>query len=263
MNLTLFSVLLLSLIGSCLALGLLWCLAVKLDFFSLIDVAWAYGITLLALTACVVGPGHLQRRILTATLALLWGERLGTHLLQRLRAQYPKEDTRYDELKTTWGTRKKSISFLFFQFQAITLPLFALPFITASFDRSPNFHWNEFAALTLVLIGITGEALADFQLKAFKANPFNRPRVCDIGLWRYSRHPNYFFEWTLWCGFALWAASSPHGLFALLCPVAMLLLLLFVTGIPPSEAQALKSRGDTYRQYQATTSRFIPLPRKR
>ncbi len=116
----------------------------------------------------------------------------------------------------------------------------------------------EVVGLLIFIASVTGEAIADAQLRRFKSSSLNRGKVCQVGLWRYSRHPNYFFEWMIWCGIALMAVQAPMGLFALGCPILMLLLLLFVTGVAPSEAQSLKSRGEAYRTYQRTTSKFVP-----
>jgi len=110
----------------------------------------------------------------------------------------------------------------------------------------------------LWLIAISGEALADAQLAAFKRHAANRGRVCDAGLWRYSRHPNYFFEWLIWMAYAVFAFPSPYGYLALIIPAVMLFFLFKVTGIPATEEQSLRSRGDKYREYQRTTSRFVP-----
>ena len=109
-----------------------------------------------------------------------------------------------------------------------------------------------------------GEALADSQLKSFRMNPANKGKVCDIGLWRWSRHPNYFFEWFGWVSYPVIALSFdyPWGFATLLAPLFMFWILRYVTGVPPLEEQMLKSRGDAYRAYQAQTSVFFPLPPK-
>jgi steroid 5-alpha reductase family enzyme len=121
----------------------------------------------------------------------------------------------------------------------------------------------EITAVGLWLVAIIGETVADRQLAAFRANPDNRGRTCRSGLWAYSRHPNYFFEWLNWCAYALMALPAPYGWAGLASPVIMLFLILKVTGVPPSEEQALASRGDDYRDYQRTTSVFIPWFPKR
>jgi steroid 5-alpha reductase family enzyme len=114
----------------------------------------------------------------------------------------------------------------------------------------------------ILLIGIAGEALADAQLKQFRGRPANKGRVCDVGLWRWSRHPNYFFEWLGWLAYPVIAISPDYfwGWATLPAPVFMYWILVHVTGIPPLEAQMLRSRGERYRDYQSRTSAFFPLP---
>ena len=116
----------------------------------------------------------------------------------------------------------------------------------------------EWAAAVLWLLALAGESLADRQLATFKRDPAKVGRVCDVGLWRYSRHPNYFFEWLVWVAYALFALPAAWGWLSVLSPLLILCLLLRVTGIPLNEAQAVRSKGDAYRRYQAATSAFIP-----
>jgi steroid 5-alpha reductase family enzyme len=109
-----------------------------------------------------------------------------------------------------------------------------------------------------------GEVIADSQLEGFKGAPGNRGKVCEVGLWAYSRHPNYFFEWLMWVGYALVALfSHPWGWVAFLSPLLMLWLVTKVTGIPPTEAQSLRSRGDAFRDYQRRVSPFVPWKSKK
>ena len=119
------------------------------------------------------------------------------------------------------------------------------------------------AAVALWAVAIVGEAAADRQLDRFKRDPANRGRLCDVGLWRYSRHPNYFFEFVIWISYALYAAGSPFGWSGIVSPALILYFLFRVTGIPLTEAQALRSRGEAYRRYQETTSVFVPWFRNR
>jgi steroid 5-alpha reductase family enzyme len=120
----------------------------------------------------------------------------------------------------------------------------------------------EYIGAFIWLVGLVGESTADQQLKTFKGDTNNKGKVCDIGLWGWSRHPNYFFEWTIWIGYATFALASPYGWLALPLPFMMLHFLLNVTGVKATEEQALRSKGEAYAHYQRTVSAFIPLPRK-
>ena len=114
----------------------------------------------------------------------------------------------------------------------------------------------------LWLIGLAGESLADAQLRRFKARPESKGKTCREGLWNYSRHPNYFFEWLIWIGYGILALGAPWGWLGMISPLAILYILTRLTGIPLTEEQAIRSRGDDYRDYQRTTSAFIPWFKK-
>ncbi|MEO5825714.1 MAG: DUF1295 domain-containing protein, partial [Gemmatimonadales bacterium] len=150
----------------------------------------------------------------------------------------------------------------FFELQAVLVAIFSLPFLFASFNPAPALTIIEVAGLGLAAIGVVGETTADLQMQSFKRDAPNRTTVCEVGLWRYSRHPNYFFESLVWWGFFLAALGSPYGWITIVCPLLMLHFLLKVTGIPLTEEYALRSKGDSYREYQRTTSRFVPWFRK-
>jgi steroid 5-alpha reductase family enzyme len=147
--------------------------------------------------------------------------------------------------------------------QAASVVVLAAGFLLACVNPAAELHPLEIAGAVLWLIAISGEAVADAQLAAFKRNSAHKGRVCDVGLWRYSRHPNYFFEWLIWVSFFVFALASPWGWVAILGPASILYLLLRVTGIPMTEEQSIRSRGDAYRRYQQTTSAFVPwFPKK-
>ena len=242
-----------------------WLFARKRDFYSLVDAVWAYGIGLCALLQLSLGSAPLARKPWSAAWAVGWSLRLGTHLSLRLKRHYPQEDARYAEIKRGWVASGASVHarfFLFFQFQALSQIFLSIPFLLLAGDPAPFPRATEVAGGCLAAMGILGEAAADLQLKRFTRDPASRSRVCQVGWWRYSRHPNYFFEWIVWCGFGLLGAGAPGGVWAWLAPSAMLLLLLFVTGVPPAEKSSLRSRGKEYVRYQLTTSKFIPWPRR-
>ena len=153
--------------------------------------------------------------------------------------------------------------FIFLQNQGLgSIPLVFAIFVAARFP-SDALRLQDCLGALILLGGIAGEALSDAQLKRFREDPANNGRVCDVGLWRWSRHPNYFFEWTIWVGYAVFALASPGGWIALAMPALMLHFLINVTGLKATEEQALRTKGERYRTYQARTSGFIPwIPRK-
>lgn len=235
----------------------LWVVARRIRNHGIVDVGWTYLVGGLALAHAGAGAGAGPRRALVAAMFGVWAVRLGTYLL-RDRVLGRPEDGRYAALRQSWGDAADARFFWFYQAQAAAAAGFAIPALFPSMNRSPSIVPLEWAAALLWAMALAGEALADWQLARFKAQPGHRGLTCRAGLWRYSRHPNYFFEWTVWVAFALFSAASPLGTVAVACPLAMLYLLFKVTGIPATEAQAVRSRGEDYRRYQATTSVFVP-----
>ncbi|WP_415908924.1 DUF1295 domain-containing protein [Oleiharenicola sp. Vm1] len=240
------------------AFAALYFLARRLDNYGIVDVAWAYAFAPVAWFYAAAGTGWLPRRVTIAILVTLWAARLGTHLLRRVAGHHPVEDGRYGQLRRDWAGNFAAKMFGFFQLQAVSIVLLAVPFLLPALNPTPAFSALELAGVALWLLALAGEATADAQLAAFKRDPAHRGRVCNVGLWRYSRHPNYFFEWLVWVAYLLFALASPWGWLAAIAPAAILYLLLRVTGIPLTEEQSLRSKGDAYRAYQRTTSAFVP-----
>lgn len=237
-----------------------WAISAKIDNYGLLDVAWSYGVAVLAPIYAIAGPGDDLRKWLAAGVGIAWSLRLGTYILLRVRRHHPQEDVRYQTLRKRWSG--PGMFLLFFELQAIVVVIFSLPFLFASFNASPELALIEVIGLVIAFGSLCGEAIADRQMKAFKSDPANRDKVCQAGLWRYSRHPNYFFESLVWWGFFLFALGSPMGWWTLSCPLLMLYFLLRVTGIPLTEEHAVESKGEAYREYQRTTSAFIPWFRR-
>jgi steroid 5-alpha reductase family enzyme len=235
---------------------LIWAVTEWLENSSLVDAAWSLTILALSLHFAAQPEGFIPRDVLTAALAAFWAIRLSVFIFMRNHGK--GEDPRYADLKTKWGEKRKLKMLQFFWAQGAAAVLFTIPFILTGVNSAHTIHPLEWSGALLVFIAVLGETSADLSLACFKKNPANRGKTCRAGLWNYSRHPNYFFEWLVWVGFALLATPSPLGAFAWLCPAAMLHFLLNVTGIPKTEEQALKSRGEDYREYQKTTSKFIP-----
>jgi steroid 5-alpha reductase family enzyme len=240
----------------------LWLWQVRTHNAGWVDVGWALGLAVMALLAGGLGPAPLERRLLLGLMGGLHGLRLGLYLWRRV-ATEAHEDGRYQAIRAAWKTGTHAKFFAFFQVQALLDVCLGLPFLLAAWNPRPGLHPLEWSAAALWLLAWLGEATADAQLRRFKGRAGSPGLTCREGLWRYSRHPNYFFEWLVWVAYLLLALSAPWGWTALVCPALMLYFLLRVTGIPYTEAQSLRSRPEDYARYQRETSAFIPwIPRK-
>ena len=228
-----------------------------------VDTIWTFSLGLVGVSGAlwpVAGASPNARQWLVAGLVAIWSLRLGVHIA--VRTAGITDDPRYAAFASEWGADSPRRMFVFLQNQGLgSIPLVFAIFVAARFPGDA-LGLQDYLGALILLAGIAGEALADAQLKSFRANPANKGQVCDIGLWRWSRHPNYFFEWFGWLAYPVIALSPNYGwgLATLLAPVFMYWILVYVTGIPPLEAQMLRSRGDRYRDYQSRTSRFFPLP---
>ena len=222
-----------------------------------VDVGWSLGLAVMALLAAGMGPAPLARRLLVGVLGGLHGLRLGLHLWHRV-ATDAHEDGRYQAIRAAWKTHLNLKFFGFFQGQALLAVLLGWPFLLVAWNPAPDLHPLELAGAGVWLVAWLGESLADWQLRRFKTRADQRGKTCRDGLWRYSRHPNYFFEWLVWVAYLLLALPAPWGWSALWVPCLMLFFLLRVTGIPYTEAQSLRSRPEDYARYQRETSAFIP-----
>jgi steroid 5-alpha reductase family enzyme len=221
----------------------------------IVDVVWSFGVGGAAVLAATTGTGALLPRVLLAVLGGLWGLRLGLYLWHRVRGE--PEDGRYANLRKRWGNDQRKW-FAMFQFQALLIALFSLPFLAVA--ANPVAAWNGWfvAGIAAWLASVGGEAIADRQLAKFRSNPANKGKTCRDGLWRYSRHPNYFFEWLHWFAYVLLAIGSPMAWLAWAGPLVMYVFLRWISGIPYTEAQALRTRGEDYARYQRSTPMLFP-----
>ncbi len=240
---------------------LTWLISVRIRNYGLLDAVWSYSVAVLAPLFATFGPGDPLRKWLAAAVGVLWSVRLGTHILRRVLSHHPEEDPRYQTLRDRWPG--PGMFLLFFELQAVIAVIFSLPFLLMAFNPAPGLRAVEIAGLALALVSLAGESLADAQLKRFRSRPDNKGKVCQDGLWAYSRHPNYFFEWMIWVGFFIAALGSPWGWITIVCPILMLYFLLVVTGVKLSEEHSLRSKGEAYREYQRTVSAFVPWFRKK
>ena len=235
----------------------LWFVDRRLHNASIADVGWCVGLVSAVAWYSWSTTGDLERKTLLLSMASLYGARLGLYiLLHRVIGQ--EEDARYQRLRREWGSSEPIRLFAYFQLQAAAVALFSLPFLVLMQNVMPPFSFWELAGLLIWFVAVTGEGFADWQLAQFRSKPRNRDRVCREGLWFYSRHPNYFFEWLHWWVYVVMAVGTSGWLLTWVGPVVMGWALIKVTGIPLAEQQAVRSRGEAYRQYQQTTSAFFP-----
>ena len=223
-----------------------------------VDAVWSFSIGLAGVLLALL-PGYSPRAVVVAALIAIWALRLGAHIARR--SFDGPEDARYTALRVAWGTAFQRRLFWFLQIQAVAAALLVLSMGLAAANPDPVPRVQDVLGIAVLAVAIVGEAVADAQLRRFKADPANRGQVCDAGLWGISRHPNYVFEWLGWFAYPLLAIDPGRfdgAWLALTGPAFMYWLLVHMSGIPLLEQQMLRSRGDLYRAYQARVGAFFP-----
>lgn len=249
----------------CGVMALAWFVAGRTGRSGWIDAIWSYAVgaggVVTSLLPLGSSGGIDARQWLVAGLAALWSLRLGSHIAARtLRGG---DDPRYRQLREEWGGRFRNRLFWFLQIQAAAAFLLVVTILTAAHRPGAGLSYGDLLGIVIFAIALLGEAVADRQLARFSADPKNKGKVCDTGLWAFSRHPNYFFEWLVWVAFAAIAIGDGSYVFgwgALAGPAFMYWLLVHVSGIPPLEAHMLRSRGEAFRAYQRRVNAFWPGP---
>ncbi len=241
-----------------LGMVVLWALQWRWHDAGIVDAGWAFGMTVAAVLIAFQAPGDLWRRVIIAVIAGGWGLRLGLYLLLDRIVGKEREDGRYARMRAAMGRYAQVGFFIFFQVQTGFVLIFALPLYAATCNAAP-LGWLDLVGILIAVAAIAGEIVADRQLARHRADPSNRHVTCRTGLWRYTRHPNYFCEWLHWFSYAFLGIGSPLAWLAASGPVFMGVFLWKITGIPHTEKQALSHRSD-YAEYMRTTSGFIPWP---
>lgn len=229
------------------------------------DAFWSFGLGAAGVLAALLPAGGeaSDRQWLVAGLAAAWGLRLGWHIARR--SLSGEEDARYARLRQDWAPHFQRRLFAFLQLQAAAAAVLVLAILLAARTRSEALNVQDAAGALVLLIGVAGAAVADRQLAAFKADPSTtRDQVCDRGLWAWSRHPNYFFEWVGWCAWPVMAIDltfqNPWGLLSLTAPLYIWWLLTRVSGIPPLEEHMRRSRPEAFERYAKRVPAFFPRP---
>jgi steroid 5-alpha reductase family enzyme len=232
------------------------------------DAFWTFGVglagALFALAHLPDRGGPSARALLVSALVALWAARLCAHIVRRTLTG--PDDARYAKLRKDWGKDAPRRMFWFLQAQALFGLLMAATVFAAAANPRPGLDLRDAIGALVMITAITGEAIADRTLARFARDPRNRGKVCDVGLWRWSRHPNYFFEWLGWVAYPIiaidFSGAYPWGFASLIGPAVMYWLLVHVSGIPPLEEHMLASRGEAFRAYRDRTSAFFPWPPK-
>jgi steroid 5-alpha reductase family enzyme len=255
-------------IGLSIVMSLAWLLQRRTGQSGWIDATWSFAIgaagTALAL-APIGGEPPGARQYLVAAFSLAGAVRLGVHIVAR--SLNAGEDPRYHALAVEWGADFPRFLFWFLQIQAACAFLLSLAVFLAARNPAPFPVVTDFAGALVLIVAILGEAWSDATLARFRATRGPGRSVCMDGPWAWSRHPNYFFQWLSWVGFALIAVDIsghwPQGRLALLAPAFIYWLLVHVSGVPPLETHMLASRGAAFRAYQSRVNVFFPGPRRR
>jgi steroid 5-alpha reductase family enzyme len=230
----------------------LWLIAEKKREADICDFGWVLVVAFSSIATAINFP--FDRVVILMLLVLLWGFRLGRVIL--LRSWTAGEDKRYLAIREKVGSHASKVFFGLFQLQVVFALIITLSFISVGTKFSADIEASDILGIAVFIIGILGETIADRQLAQFKRSDQSKG-VCKVGLWRYSRHPNYFFEWIIWCSLPILAWGSNLYVLSFAAPLLMLYLLLFVTGVPPAEASSINSRGEKFKTYQKETSAFF------
>lgn len=242
-----------------LVMVVLWVISTRIEDVSIVDIAWGADGALIAVVTFFLAQGSLPRRLLLTGMVFLWGVRLALHIGLRRRGK--AEDFRYAAMRAEHGDSFALRSlFTVFLFQAFLIWAITLPAQVAQASGvPPGLTFLDVAGIVVWGLGFAVEIVADRQLRGFLADPGNRGLVMDRGIWRYSRHPNYFGESLVWWGIYLVAAATPGGWTTFFSPILLTFFLVRVSGVPLLE-EALAERREGYREYMLRTSAFFPWP---
>ena len=227
---------------------------------SIVDIAWGLGFVIIAIYTFFASGSLLPRQVLVTLLTVIWGLRLAVHIYMRKRGR--GEDFRYKKMRKDWGDKLIVNSFFkIYMLQGLIMLAVAAPIILVNHAYSASYGFFDNLGLFVWSLGLTIEVLADRQLEEFKQKRLAKSEILKTGLWKYSRHPNYFGEALLWWGVYIIAFTSPNGSLAVISPLTITFLLYFVSGVPLLEKRY--KNNEAYQRYAKKTSKFVPwFPKK-
>ena len=224
---------------------------------SIANFTWGGGVMLTAIYTLFYLSTFFTRQLLITALTLIWGSRLALYVYLRYRGN----DPRFQSWKHEGGLSSLILNLGYiFGLQALLLVVMSIPAFTINTFSGPGLNYRDYAGVLIWLLGFYWEAVSDYQLFHFMQDPANKGKIMRYGLWQYSRHPNYFGEVTMWWGIFLIASSVTYGLFTIVAPLTITVLLVFITGIPWVEK--VFENNPEYQEYKRKTSMFIPMPPK-
>lgn len=240
----------------------MWLLSLRLRDASIVDIVWGFGFVVVAWVARATAHGVGARQNLLVAMTTIWGVRLAGYLFWRNHGK--GEDYRYRSMRKHYGPRWTLVSlYLVFAMQGALMFAVSLPVQLGQMANRPTgIGGIAYAGVALWLVGVVFESVGDLQLARFKADPANKGLVMDRGLWRFTRHPNYFGDFCIWWGIFLVAAQTRIGLIGVLGPIVMSILLLRVSGVAMLE-RTIGRRRPGYAEYISRTSAFFPRPPRR
>lgn len=242
-----------------LALAVVWAVQLKTRNAGMVDPVWSWSMGFLAVWYASFGSAAAETRLVLGLLGGIWGLRLGSHLF--IRNAGKPEDARYAKFRAEWGAKANFNMFWFFQFQALVAWALSIGFLVVAYRPGDSHVTALGLGVAIWLVAVIGESVADAQMERFRTDPSTKGQVMNRGLWRYSRHPNYFFESLHWIAYLPLAIGSAYWWVAILPAAMMAWLLLKMSGVPILEAHLVNSRPG-YADYMRRTSVFIPWPPK-
>lgn len=222
------------------------------------DIAWGIGFFTVTFALYLRQDATSLKAFILLCMVGLWASRLALHIA--IRQEHKPEDARYVAMKEKWRFKTLQAYTNVFLSQGVFMLMVAAPIILYFSNMTTNMTVLNFVGLAIWIIGLFFEAVGDYQLSVFLKNPKNKGKIMRYGLWRYTRHPNYFGEISLWWGLWLFTGFGNYWVFGLLGPVTITVLILGISGIPMLEKRYKGNK--EYEQYQKTTSAFFPLPNK-